>query len=446
MAKGLTKSIREIVTKYGLKYFDGSNNDDVLTVQKNIESKSNSAIGINLGNGDDILKVNGSIKAQGKNTITGGDGDKEINIRKGLEADKGGENRFTFGEGSHILTFGSDIEAGSGSANRIIAGEGDSIINVKGDLDSKGLNEILLGYGSHEINIEGFVAEKGGVNRLTTEGQTELNIKDSIKAKSGTNEITTGEGDDHIIIGDKLSAKNGGVNRISTGDGDDVVHIKDGAEADRSSHNYVDTGAGNDTIILDDGVNVGGLTIDAGDGYDVLVLNSNYNWSFQLDYRNWLTDLQQSGELASTNLEEIQANIGYRASVSSIDWLTQLINDYNAEAGHDDINLTVNLDSAGRVINFDSLFTSADESAITGISLTGGRANTLKIGSDIQSSGYDNDSLHITGDGNDTVQLASNWHLSESNYTAESGVIYNVYNNGANEEIFVQASMNVAYG
>lgn len=444
MARGNNLTYRELVAKGGLKSIDGTEGDDIISVSRDVKSKWGSSTRISLGSGSDTLRIGGELSAKGTNTISAGDGAKNIYVAKGIEAEKGGINEILLGAGEHVLTFGKDMEADYGSVNRIKAGAGNADISIRGEMEGHGLNEILVGDGTHNINIKGMDSDRGGVNRIVTEGTTTITMKKGLETEGGLNEIITGKGNDEIILDDGMSAEKNGINRISTGAGDDRIIIGDGVEAKKGGHNYINTGEGNDYIYIDDGIQRGSLTIDAGEGHDTLVLHSRYSWEFNLDYSGWFNDLSSSDGLASTGLETIQVDIGTRYSLNQIDWLTQIINDHNTKNPTTAIDLELNLDAAGRYVDFDTLFTDADESSITGIDLSGHSSNVLRIGGNLSDTGYDNDTLRVTGDHNDSVELASDWKAGDT-FVDDTGMTFNVYTNGGTDELLIQVGMGVSY-
>lgn len=202
--------------------------------------------------------------------------------------------------------------SGSLTLNLIVRSENSEAIamkagsNLTNGFRKMGLNQILGGDGDDFINIEGsLLAEKFGQNKIETYG-----------------------GDDTVIIKGNISSESTGEyssNTINTGSGNDTIIVKGDFSATGNSANIIDAGSGNDHIILDGKVNPGGLSIKAGEGFDVLTLNfSNEN-----DYLDWLNDLLSSSN-SSTGLELIHAS----GDLDPALWaeLNDIVNAYNASA------------------------------------------------------------------------------------------------------------------
>ena len=127
-------------------------------------------------------------------------------------------------------------------------------------------------------------------------------------ANESTNEIYGNSGNDTITITGNVSVSDGGQNTISTFDGDDIVH-------------------------LNGRIGAGALSIDAGDGNDTLVLTAATQRMFDIDYKEWLTDLSASGSLAKSDLETIRVDVN-SIQQSKLGWLTDIVNKANADGAH----------------------------------------------------------------------------------------------------------------
>ncbi|WP_182417845.1 hypothetical protein [Bartonella sp. HY038] len=403
---------------------------------------------------------------RGINSIDLGDGEKNLTFRYDVNAYGGGANSINLGVGSHSITIGTQLGAYYLGQSDITTVSGDTVLNIKNAMYSDGTNNIHLGFGNHDITIGNIFAAGNGYNSIKTDGTTNLTvnndvvsyrtneiltgegndkiwIKGGLKAISGDNIIDTGAGNDTITIDKALRAASGD-NRITTGDGDDQIFINGSVTSGARNTSYLHTGDGNDTISIDASVGKYALTIDAGAGYDVLNLHANNYCEFSARYKNWMTGVAQNNGLGLTGLEQINVGIDRAHGLNQIDWLTKIVNDYNSDNSSDQIHMGINLDTWGAAGRLSDIFTSANESAIDFISLTGKNANTLAIHSSLASNGYDNATLHINGDANDTVAFDHLWTLSGANVVdQDTGIAYNIYHNSYNEDVFVQAGVNV---
>lgn len=402
----------------------------------------------------------------GINSIDLGDGTKNIAVRYEINAFSGGSNSIKMGIGSHSLTVGTQLGAYYLGKSEITTVGGDTVISVKNAMYSDGTNIIDLGYGTHNINIGNIFAAGNGYNSITTEGTTNLVvnrdvvsyrtneiltgeghdtiwIKGGLNAVCGDNVIDTGAGNDYLRIDSYMNAGSGD-NRISTGDGNDTIEINGNVTSGWYNTNFLHTGDGNDNIKLNGWVGNTALSIDAGSGYDTLTLAANDYCQFSSRYKGWMTEISKANGLGMTGLEAINVEVNRSHSLNQIDWLTKIVNDYNSNNPSDNIHVGVNLDSWAGAFRLDNVFTSANEQAIDTINLNGGKSNLLAIHSSLASNGYDNASLHVNGDSNDFVAFDLLWTQTGSNVVdANTGIAYNVYHNAYNEDVFVQAGVNV---
>ena len=71
----------------------------------------------------------------------------------------------------------------------------------------------------------------------------------------------------------------------------DFISLKGDVAAIYGGRNSISTGAGNDHVVLDGAVNTGGLTLEMGEGYDVLTLKATDYNDFKDKYGAWLLEL-----------------------------------------------------------------------------------------------------------------------------------------------------------
>lgn len=135
---------------------------------------------------------------------------------------------------------------------------------------------------------------------------------------SGTgavNTITAGAGPFSVVITASggtsqsyaLWAGLGGRNTIKGGDGDAEIILNGAIRADGSSLNEILTGAGNDRIELNGAIE-GNFTVDAGAGYDVLVLKAASVADFWLQYGDWLSDASNWSNIDSIEFRGFSAD------------------------------------------------------------------------------------------------------------------------------------------
>jgi len=398
---------------------------------------------ISTGDGDDKIVFTGHFSAcySGQNIINLDDGSKSLKFDRDMTASHSGKNGLTLGIGNHDIAFGGSVHAAHEGKNQITAGAGNSSLKIERNLEAKGVNDILLGDGKNDILIKGnIIAHHKGQNRIVSEGKTSLFVGGLMKTLGGLNAIETGQYDDVLTFHSGLAA-HGGSNQISTGAGNDTVTIKGHITAGYNSSNLINLGSGNDTLILDAHVGQKNLLVDAGQGYDVLVLKAQDAHKFSHQYKAWFSDMYNSSVLAGSGFEEVRIDIGRNYRLDQVDWLTKMINQYNGSHS-DNIEISLAMDNAGGRINLGDIFTSRDESSISIIDLTGKNANDLHIHNTLASNGYDGSSLRINGDNNDSVTIDRSWAAS-GGFVHENENYYHVWSNAYGESLYIQDGVDI---
>jgi len=397
---------------------------------------------------EDRIDFTHSVQAShdGRNNITVGDGLQQITIAKVLDAKAGGHNNIALGVGTQTVAMGS-MNAGKGGTNIITSQDGSTTgIGINGSMTSSGKNSIELGQGANVMTIgKDMVSKHGGENHIVADGTSNITIA-GVMNSAVLNSIKTGVGDDVIVIGQGMKTS-GGSNRVETGDGNDTVFISGKISAGTYGTNIIDTGEGNDTIILN--AKIGGvrdLTINAGNGWDVLQLNAANDKTFQSNYAKWFGDMAQTTVLAGSSIEEIRVDITRSGGLAGFDWLTQIINNHNARSSSH-IEISVAMDNDGPLINLSDIFTTRNESSITAINLSGGNANELRIDNSLSSNQMNGQVLRVdSNDGVlDTVKMdSSTWnylgYVDSSVYGNDKA--YHSFTNSYGELIMVQEHVN----
>ena len=159
----------------------------------------------------------------------------------GITNDSGGNNTITISDSLTITANGKSIPFNS-----------DMYSHTTGLFASTGTNTIKASDDSHGIEVRITVTAGGGYPAYAMYAQ--LNGK-------------------NIIQGSKEA---------------DLIDLKGDIDAASGGKNIIDTGAGNDHVILDGNVSSGGLTLQMGDGYDVLTLKAGSFQEFEERYGAWL--------------------------------------------------------------------------------------------------------------------------------------------------------------
>ena len=326
--------------------------------------------------------------------------------------------------GDSITLNGHMVSNGYNGANIINTGEGNDIVQINGDMRGQWYTHtsINTGAGDDTINITGNVLAASTMGNQSVQinagnGNNSVFIGNGITANVDGVKITSGSGDDNITIHGGIT--NNSVSTygslIDTGAGHDTVTII--GDITGTGKTFINTGEGNDVIRLHGTIGSGSLTLDAGDGYDTLVLEASSLAAFQEFYGAWL-----SANFTNMNIEAIHVTGMNQTDIAALH--DYLVNDL---AIHDTsmtyaYGNTIDLshyqnDSHTSDINLSDVLSTIGHDSITEISLIGGLANSVTI--DNLFTGTHN-TITINGDNNDTVQLSSNWHqvdLQDGYYT-----------------------------
>ncbi|WP_462169630.1 Ig-like domain-containing protein [Campylobacter concisus] len=244
--------------------------------------------------------------------------------------------------------------------SKIDLGEGDNEIRVRTNIDH---SEIKTGSGD-DIVTTGL--KGNGFGYITNESKIDLG--------DGNNKLTVGTNIDH--------------SEIKTGSGDDIVNVGvNGIDGYITGHSKVELGAGND--LLNVRTNIDCSTVDTGTGNDVVKVGG-YIHSSKVDLGAG-DDTLSIGKVDLNN-SKVDGGTGYDKLV--------------LENPDKSVNLS---DISKFAKNFEEL------------DISGAKNTTLKVDiKDVLDMTDDKNTLKITGDKGDTVDLKGNgWHqgASEDGYT-----------------------------
>jgi hypothetical protein len=248
----------------------GTNGADSITVSLGAFTYNGSIDSIDSGNGNDTINV----------TAAGGGVSGNITILPGLGNDSVSLNNAA---GSAAITVGGQIQVThSGGNDSISLGNATGVSKFLGDVSLTGVNNILLAFGQPDVfggNLSASLGSHGGVLFFETKALTAPAV-----TINGSLQLTGGAGNDTVVDSNLVVNK-------------DVTINLDGAPNDPLNSNLVSTGAdpatgapapplrvngnfsytggsGVDELILS-GYQVGGsMTLNLGDGNDVVDLGT----------------------------------------------------------------------------------------------------------------------------------------------------------------------------
>jgi len=264
-----------------------------------IDVRGNNLDLIDVGNGDN--EVDAVETSNGKVEVHAGTGKDDIDIDGGYDIDvvvNAGNNKVdvntadlnaivditTGGGKDDIDTNGDDIHINAGLAMaahpNVVAGDGDNDIDVTGSRDTSNIRINTAG-GADDIDVTrgDYIMIKAG------EGLNEIDVDST---DNGYVDITTGSGNDKI-------GQDGGVDGynvvINAGDGDNVITV-DTDTALNYAYASVTTGKDNDLVTINNNETYISIKADLGAGDDRIILksledsNTNPNQSPHNPYHN----------------------------------------------------------------------------------------------------------------------------------------------------------------
>ena len=285
-------------------------------------------------------------------------------------------SKIDLGEGDNEIRVRTNIdhsEIKTGSGDDIVTtglkGNGFGYINNESKIDlGDGNNKLTVG-----ANIDGSTIELGkGDDTAVVKGW--INDNAVVNLGDGNNKLTVGTNIDH--------------SEIKTGSGDDIVNVGvNGIDGYITGHSKVELGAGND--LLNIRTNIDCSTVDTGTGNDVVKVGG-YIHSSKVDLGAG-DDTLSIGKVDLNN-SKVDGGTGYDKLV--------------LENPDKSVNLS---DISKFAKNFEEL------------DISGAKNTTLKVDiKDVLDMTDDKNTLKITGDKGDTVDLKGNgWHqgASEDGYT-----------------------------
>jgi len=213
----------------------------------------NGSFNVNLGAGDNSLSSTGLSHIGGRFTFTGGAGEDNVSLGNGLSI--GGSAILTTGSGDDSVAIGAGVSVGRNLDVNV--GKGDNSVLVYGSNVGQGLR-ITGGTGADKVTLgDDWV---GGLVTLNLgDGAKTVSIDDNPDYSSygstllGGLTLTTGNGPDSIQIGGANPVTFGGAVTLTTGN---------------------ETGITGDSIFIDDSTFLNSLTIQCGDGNDVIAFET----------------------------------------------------------------------------------------------------------------------------------------------------------------------------
>ena len=259
----------------------------------------------------------GSVVAQGKqscvqvdaaNVYDHGDTWSTTTINGDIEASNGGQIYFsnsediqTFEVRGQVITHSDNVTNSSpndySDYSRISfssSGESSTFNFLGGISNNNGYIELNTASGKDQINITG-----------------DVSVQNILRQDKVLNCFDLGDGDDSFTLVGNLFAGAHGLNSILAGKGNDIISIKGNVSVKDDGRNELSGGEGDDTFILNGHIDAGTLAISGDEGNDTLVLTANNNNNFEVNYKDWLTDLSSSGSLTKSGIETIRVDVNY---------------------------------------------------------------------------------------------------------------------------------------
>ena len=346
------------VTNYGTVDFELAGGNDTYKIGGNVTASHHADIGFYIS--DESFSGKPSIGSFTSGNITASDNsyvdiyitaDKSLLSVGNLYADNGSSISMHAGPWNYELT-----------NNTIINGNIETVNNGRISFDSLSMTTLEVKGVISSKSYEDFDTSHPEIEIKTDDRNDTLKFDGGFSLVGGNADVKSGAGNDNIIVGRDISLQDNGKNgvsslsfqledgddkftlngnisntggnlKINAGSGNDTILIKGNVSAALNGNNVIDCGEGNDTVTLNGHIDAGALTIDGGDGHDMLVLTAANNNAFISNYKDWLSDLSSSGSLATSNIETIRLDVR-GLQTSNLGWLTDIINKANSDGAH----------------------------------------------------------------------------------------------------------------
>ena len=353
---------------------------NTFTVKNDIFLQQDSDIEFYLDGVDNSFKINGNFILDNSYAFVCLTGSQPENENDYITVEIAGHTKITNGtflwmldQGDYTTASFNDISITKGEFNFEVASGISSDLVINGDIvanDDGAFYIMLLTENSSSLEVDGKIVVQGETkysdplfSRITNTSEygtvallggisndrgkieveasgehsniyigNDITISDSHNITTVTNFIM-GYGDDTFTLVGNMSATGHGENIIDTSAGNDTIKLTGDISASNGGSNSILAGEGDDFIYLNGRIGAGALSIDAGDGNDTLVLTAATQRLFDIDYKEWLTDLSASGSLAKSDLETIRVDVN-SIQQSKLGWLTDIVNKANADGAH----------------------------------------------------------------------------------------------------------------
>ena len=353
---------------------------NTFTVKNDIFLQKDSNIEFYLDGVDNSFKINGDFILDNSDAFVCLTGSQPENENDYITVEIAGHTKITNGtflwmldQGDYTTSSFNDISITKGEFNFEVASGISSDLVINGDIvanDDGAFYLMLLTENSSSLEVDGKIVVQGETkysdplfSRITNTSEygtvallggisndrgkieveasgersniyigNDITISDSHNITTVTNFIM-GYGDDTFTLVGNMSATGHGENIIDTSAGNDTIKLTGDISASNGGSNSILAGEGDDFIYLNGRIGAGALSIDAGDGNDTLVLTAATQRLFDIDYKEWLTDLSASGSLAKSDLETIRVDVN-SIQQSKLGWLTDIVNKANADGAH----------------------------------------------------------------------------------------------------------------
>ena len=353
---------------------------NTFTVKNDVFLQQDSDIEFYLDGVDNSFKINGNFILDNSYAFVCLTGSQPENENDYITVEIAGHTKITNGtflwmldQGDYTTASFNDISITKGEFNFEVASGISSDLVINGDIvanDDGAFYIMLLTENSSSLEVDGKIVVQGETkysdplfSRITTYAEygtvallggisndrgkieveasgehsniyvgNDITISDSHNITTVTHFIM-GYGDDTFTLVGNMSATGHGENIIDTDAGNDTIKLTGDIFASNGGSNSILAGKGDDFIYLNGRIGAGALSIDAGDGNDTLVLTAVTQRLFDIDYKEWLTDLSASGSLAKSGLETIRVDVN-SIQQSKLGWLTDIVNKANADGAH----------------------------------------------------------------------------------------------------------------
>ncbi|WP_407698387.1 beta strand repeat-containing protein, partial [Sphingorhabdus rigui] len=367
------------------------------------------------GDGVGILNLHGSIAAGRDIIVLTGSGTDLLDVDFGKDWTAGRNVRVELGGGPNIVAFDQAITALG--TMLLSTGSGTDSVSATEAWEVTGDVSVSLGEGENILAVSGDVTG-GSISIVAGGGSDALTITGNLRAKTGDVNILVDGGDNVLNLHGMITAASSIV--IRAGGGSDLLDAVAGDDWRAMAAITMDLGDGTDVVRLDqDVVGISGITLETGSGNDTVLANGSWSSSGMISMQlgAGADSFTHNGDVYGAGILLDTAGGSDVININS-DWLATASNvSIDAGGGDNLLRFYGTFSAAGEIIisagsGDDNIIALAgdDWRAVSRISVALGDGNNdAKLAQVVEATGGSGVIVFTAGAGNDSLDIVGNW-------------------------------------